>query len=591
MSSIIELTNEDKVYEPHPSDINIKLMKHQLVLLNKCLEFESTMISVDTDTKMNTSMGVIADSVGSGKSYVLLSIIKEGQLLDFKKNQIKSYGKNKIVIIKENEFIPIKTSILVIPHNIFSQWQKYVKDFGGNMSAFFISRTTNLNEMKEMNVEDIKELDIIVTTCSFYNGLAQSFRMKNIKVRRLIFDEVDSLNASSYEEIDNSFIWFVTASYKNLINPHGLSVINNRSGCFVHVATGIKKPGFVKSIFSNLVDAPRNFVNAIIVKNSDDFVNSAHKLPDINYHYIESKSPVYLNILNGIVDHTVINCFNAIDMQTAMQQIPFKNRKSENNIIEMFISKYNVQIKNLETKVSFLKQIETNTEESKDEEIEKTIVKLQELETKIQNIKERIRTSETCFICYDAIVDKTIMSCCSNSTCFKCIHTWAIKNPSCPLCKSKISKNNLFIVKDNVEEVVIDYSKMIHKNNDKFTNLINILNNLKPDSKILLFSAFDNTFNKIVSILDESDIRYSFLKGNTSVINKTITNFKNGDTQILLVNPLYYGSGLNLEMTTDIIMFHKFESEIEKQVIGRAQRNGRIDNLNLWYLLHENELS
>ncbi len=216
--------------------------------------------------------------------------------------------------------------------------------------------------------------------------------------------------------------------------------------------------------------------------------------------------------------------------------------------------------------------------------------KIKDVESKINNIKHRIKESDNCFICYESIDNKTIMNCCSNSACFKCIHTWVIKHPTCPLCKAVVKKENLFVVKKE-DETIIDYSNIIHKSNEKFTNLVNIINSLDPENKILLFSAYDNTFIKIVNLLDEHKIAYNFLKGNQNTINKVLGDFKNGDVKILLINPLYYGSGLNLEMTTDIIMFHKFDSEIEKQVIGRAQRNGRKERLNLWYLMHENELS
>jgi SNF2 family DNA or RNA helicase len=73
-------------------------------------------------------------------------------------------------------------------------------------------------------------------------------------------------------------------------------------------------------------------------------------------------------------------------------------------------------------------------------------------------------------------------------------------------------------------------------------------------------------------------------------INNTVERYKNGSIQVLLVNTMSYGSGLNLENTTDIVMFHKFDTEIEKQVIGRAQRYGRSESLNVWYLLYENEM-
>jgi hypothetical protein len=37
-------------------------------------------------------------------------------------------------------------------------------------------------------------------------------------------------------------------------------------------------------------------------------------------------------------------------------------------------------------------------------------------------------------------------------------------------------------------------------------------------------------------------------------------------------------------------MFHKLDTEMEKQVIGRANRFGRVESLKVWYLLHANEI-
>ena len=50
-----------------------------------------------------------------------------------------------------------------------------------------------------------------------------------------------------------------------------------------------------------------------------------------------------------------------------------------------------------------------------------------------------------------------------------------------------------------------------------------------------------------------------------------------------------YGSGLNLENSTDLIIMHKMKPEYEEQVIGRAQRPGRKGVLNVWKILYENE--
>ena len=58
---------------------------------------------------------------------------------------------------------------------------------------------------------------------------------------------------------------------------------------------------------------------------------------------------------------------------------------------------------------------------------------------------------------------------------------------------------------------------------------------------------------------------------------------------VLLADSSMYGCGMNFENTTDIIFIHKINPEMEKQVIGRAQRPGRVGVLNIHRLVHPNE--
>ena len=58
-----------------------------------------------------------------------------------------------------------------------------------------------------------------------------------------------------------------------------------------------------------------------------------------------------------------------------------------------------------------------------------------------------------------------------------------------------------------------------------------------------------------------------------------------------MLNAKYFGAGMNLQMATDIVIYHRFNRELEEQVIGRAQRLGRKTTLNIFYLLHDNENS
>lgn len=54
-------------------------------------------------------------------------------------------------------------------------------------------------------------------------------------------------------------------------------------------------------------------------------------------------------------------------------------------------------------------------------------------------------------------------------------------------------------------------------------------------------------------------------------------------------NSSFHSAGLNLEFTDIIIIMHKIEEDVKKQLIARAQRPERTEQLEIYQLLHLNE--
>mgnify|MGYP001267322756 CR=1 FL=1 len=86
------------------------------------------------------------------------------------------------------------------------------------------------------------------------------------------------------------------------------------------------------------------------------------------------------------------------------------------------------------------------------------------------------------------------------------------------------------------------------------------------------------------------EVKYENINGTYKSIENKISRFKEGKTTILLLNSENFGAGLNLEMTTNLIIYHKLDSCLMKQVIGRAQRCGRTNPLSITYLKYDTEL-
>ena len=102
--------------------------------------------------------------------------------------------------------------------------------------------------------------------------------------------------------------------------------------------------------------------------------------------------------------------------------------------------------------------------------------------------------------------------------------------------------------------------------------------------------VYDNSFNEISNELKNKDIVFSKLFGSSGRISNIIQKYTNNEIKVLLLNAKHFGSGLNLQMTSDIIIYHRMTNDLEKQVIGRGQRMGRTSPLNIHYLCYDNEL-
>ena len=73
------------------------------------------------------------------------------------------------------------------------------------------------------------------------------------------------------------------------------------------------------------------------------------------------------------------------------------------------------------------------------------------------------------------------------------------------------------------------------------------------------------------------------------MIASTLNNFKEGNINILVMNTLQMGAGLNITEATHVILLHAMNHEEEKQILGRAYRVGRTNELHFIKLLYPGE--
>jgi hypothetical protein len=162
----------------HPININIKLRDHQLAMLQKCKDIEEI---------ENNKFGIMCDKPGTGKTYVILSLINDN-------------------------LIDKTTNIIIVPQNIYSQWILSIENFSKNISY---KKFINYDNIISLYIDPtiLYDSNIILTTSSYYHSIATTLKSLDISILRVFFDEIDSISNMINVNINSNFTWFISASF------------------------------------------------------------------------------------------------------------------------------------------------------------------------------------------------------------------------------------------------------------------------------------------------------------------------------------------------------------------------------------------
>jgi SNF2 family DNA or RNA helicase len=285
---------------------------------------------------------------------------------------------------------------------------------------------------------------------------------------------------------------------------------------------------------------------------------------------------VLCNILSGFLPEQFSEMLAADNIEGVIDVL---GGEKTSNVIELINKKYEDE----------LKLISSRLEYAQSRSDERAVTKWQEVKDKkekeLKIIKERAESvvdEGSCRICYEDFDKPVMVNCCQSMFCGKCILPWFSKKQSCPLCREKIEKKNMIYIDENVSET---NNKPIKKKK-QLTKLETILSIIKknPSGRFIIFSSYDVTFSRIHHCLKNSNVSFSELKGAASTREKIINQYKRGNIRVMLLNCRHNGAGINLQETTDIILYHEMEESLHTQILGRANRIGRTTSLTVHQL-------
>jgi hypothetical protein len=318
------------------------------------------------------------------------------------------------------------------------------------------------------------------------------------------------------------------------------------------------------------------------------FVKLSFEMPTTNHHYHKCFQPI-VNTLDGLVKPDISRMLEAGNIEGV---INYLGGSKTDNIVDLVKTKKVYEVKSISKKISDIRQsmeLEAVSEDTGKEKISNLEMKKEHVERQIRDLEGRFQKmlQGSCIICMNKINKPVLEPSCQNLFCGDCLFEWLKKHDTCPTCRIKINPKNLIYVKSNDSNDSNQITK--ERKKTKLEMIIDIIT-AKPEGKFLIYSAYDETFKPIYNILKENKISFVMLKGNHNTKQAILNDYKEGDIKVIFLNSNCNSAGLNLQETTDIILYHDMLSSTQTQIIGRAERIGRIGSLNVHHLSIEKDV-
>lgn len=535
-----------------PPDLKVKLYPHQLASIYKMEEFESNNFIYKDNCIIDTKIGVNADISGYGKTMSMIGLIIRDKMewnlekpFVFEKTEIMSKNRIKNTYISRYEKLP--TTLILLTPNIIGQWVEELQNT--------TLKYETITKRKDIDTVIVQDFDIILTIPSIYNILINNY--KNYAWKRFIFDEPGHSKVPSMKEIYANFYWLVTST------PNSITTLHRKcEGSFMKELLNYRWTDF-ETQFSN-----------IIIKNDPEFIKASFNMPKTHHLFYECYQPLY-NALKNFVNPKIKTMIEAGNISGAITCL---GGEITDNIFNVVKRKRQEELLEIEAKIQIytLRNDEQNISEWVDKKLN-IIKQINDIENKFKNI-----LNDPCSICLEKLNKPLLEPNCQNIFCGSCIFKWIEKKNTCPLCRTILDISKLVYIQ---EEKLDNKSEIEKKCLTKPEQIIDIIKNNIIDGRFLIFSEEQESFNLISKILIENNILFVEIKGQLKTIEKNLDYFKSGKIKVLFLNSNTSAAGINLQETTDIILYHKMSLNNENQIIGRANRIGRNIDLNVHHLV------
>jgi len=604
--------------------------------------------SNNTQLNINTTGGILADEMGLGKTITSIALIINNKSKYDSVFKLSKHKFNKIYT---------KATLIICPSHLIKQWDIEIKKTS-NLKVLTIITKTNYNNL---TFNDFIISDVILVSFQFIMNFkyyptlyyyknatlsSYNFQFKNTLVNNFL----NTLYNFSIYEIKKTTVPIFEMFYFNRI------ILDEAHEIFADILSKVSLCKYMTEWILNLDSDFNWYISGTILglSNCAKFINlklenkENNLLYDINnnndnviFSDIHKKEYFWLNILNEIcVRHLKIDVSNEINIPGYEEELIWINFTSiEQDLYNMKVNKvnniylqqfcchplvvdstrkiYNSDVIDINLMYNKLLDYHTNNIINYENKILNLNVNTQsyymikknyetiiteskyfiDILNKINNNDNYINDND-CSICLDGINNPTL-TICGHLFCYNCIKLCLNNKNTCPLCQANIKNKELLLINNNFSYT----NSLINKYGSKLGKLISIIRPLVllDNTRIIIFSQWDDMLNLIGTTLADNGINNSFVKGNIHCKNAAIYKFKNktlneNDTKVIMLSLKNAASGTNLTEATHIFFVEPINStyneckSIESQAIARACRLGQKEKVKVIRILVKNSI-
>jgi SNF2 family DNA or RNA helicase len=538
---------------PQASVIKTQLFPHQNTLVNGMHIYRDKMTRgfLLGDQAINGKIGIVGDPAGSGKTLSILAYLASQIALfpritcELTNNSSKYFFSHQLYNLSDAS----STNLIIVPHSLFGQWRQEIIQ---HTSMSYVPIETKRFIKGTELAQNIVNSNFVLTTNKCYKYVQEYAEQNGIQWNNVIIDEASSIYISSSDPpLRFQFLWLVTNNWIPLIfkNPSIVKsnlyflrdrvlinaelerwLLNNIS---THYEGQLVSSAFLKEYLPFF----HQNRGTIVLRNSEDTLSSSINLPQISGELLQCRPNISLNsLMSYYLARNIEPQISSSKVSNLFQALGIKFNNLEDYILNQPVIKHNL-------------------------------------------IRRKVQEKE-CVICLEQTEYPTVVNCCYNVYCGKCLLRNMIVNQKCPTCREILAPENLCCL-----QILTEEEKILSKN--KTEVCLDILNKNKS-GKFIIYSSFDNIYYQLFEEIDRLGLKAERIESNLFSLLKTVRNFQEGRTNILFVSNVDLIRGLSLASTSHLIFYHELPVyELKQVLIHSAQRIGRKQPLKMIHLNSE----